>query len=254
MRKLFLIVLFSIYASPSFAIEFEKLFDKASGCFLLYDMQKQEFTQEYNKAECSSPAAPGSNIQIPLSLMVFDQKIVKSENDFFDYINDKGEKQTANIIDWMKKSIFPISKILVKKMDKAKLKQYLEDFHYGDIANLDLTDNITIGKTIQINGYEQVQFLKQIYNEQIPVSKEAQFATKHLLVLEKNSIEFSGKPSKVEIKPNLYNGWFVGSVNKDNMRYIFATKVKDYQGNKDLCAGAYAKEVSKAILKELGLL
>ncbi|HML90432.1 MAG TPA: penicillin-binding transpeptidase domain-containing protein [Methylomusa anaerophila] len=52
------------------------------------------------------------------------------------------------------------------------------------------------------------------------------------------------------MSPRQLFGWFVGCVEKQGKRYYFATNIQAPDG----ATGGKAREISKAILKELGVL
>jgi beta-lactamase class D len=131
------------------------------------------------------------------------------------------------------------------------MQQYIDAAGYG---NRDITgpvDVFWLNGTLRISADEQVEFLKQLYEGDLPFSERSMKIVKKILVLEKTeAYQLSGKTGSGQMD-SLYTGWFVGYVEEENNVYFFATSI---QGTTSDAKGLTAKEITLNILQGLALL
>jgi bla regulator protein BlaR1 len=92
--------------------------------------------------------------------------------------------------------------------------------------------------------------LNKLYAGQLPFSSDVVAVVKKNITLsDKDGIKFMGKTGSSFPNGKWTLGWFVGCVEKDGRRYILATNIEG-----DGAQGGKAREITKAIAKELGVL
>lgn len=210
-------------------------------------MNKNKIVSEYNpNNRCHERISPDSTFKVALSLMAFDQGIIKKDT-VFKWNGVKGlipeHDQNQSPLTWIKYSVVWVSQQLTPKLGKARIQHYLADFNYGnqDFSGDPETKNgltqAWLSSSLKISATEQLELLKSLFNETLPVSKFAMAQTKNNLYLGKldNGADYFGKTgsgrhgrnAKEASQSPLRDGWFIGYVEQGNQRYIFVSNLTD---------------------------
>ena len=136
------------------------------------------------------------------------------------------------------------------------MQDYLDKINYG---NKDISGGITkfwLQSSLKISAKEQVDILRQFYDDLLPFSKRNIDIVKEIIVQsEDQGAKLSGKTgsgSKTNSDKNI-NGWFVGYVEKDEDVYFFATNIEANDSSNKNVGGQEAKEITLKILKDKGI-
>ena len=113
-------------------------------------------------------------------------------------------------------------------------------------------------KKLAISAYEQVEFIKKLWTNQLPVSKRSMELTKNITYLETSPKGFrlSGKTGSnfFDKDRTIHFGWFVSHLVKDDQEYIAVTNISDLKPSTSQFFGGFrAKEITKTILTNEGL-
>lgn len=276
MRKIscLLLSVFFTFSITTFAStpDFRKIFKDKDACFILYDLTASKIAITYNQQRCNKQFYTCSTFKIPIALMAFDQKILRDENtiikwdkirhgDFTSWNQDQTPKS------WLQNSTVWVSQWITPQIGMNKIKKYLSLFSYG---NQDMSGGITkawLSSTLKISAKEQLEFLKNLWQENLPISAQAITLTKKCLPQETTScggIIYGKTGSGFLDNRNDPNGrmlgWFVGYLVRDNHHYVFVTNFSDLKRNssksfvkKALSPGGNAKAATKEILQEMHL-
>ncbi|MDP1602483.1 MAG: class D beta-lactamase [Legionella sp.] len=221
-----------------------------STCFLA---QENGTILKQEGRDCKKRYAPESTFKIALSLMGFDAGILKNETSPEWPYKKEYElfvqvwKYPHNPHSWMRDSCVWYSQVLTLKLGMKQFKGYVDKFHYG---NQDVTgdkgkgNGLThawLSSSLAISPEEQVQFLQQLVNKKIPVSKKSLAMTKNIMYIQElaGGWKLYGKtgsgrqlsPDKNQ-KLSLQHGWFVGWIEKDDRVITFALHIADSKQNK----------------------
>ena len=270
--KVFIILAAMTACSSPEKINNEKLlqpnpFMDKKGCFLLYNLKTNKFEKEIGDV-CNERFPACSSFKLPLAVMAFDSAVLKDENQTLKW---DGKKRMLPIWDkdhdakgWIKNSVVWFSQVITPKIGQKKLKTYLSKFKYG---NEDISTGITTAwlnspsdtrGSLAISGYEQVEFMKKLWKNELPVSIRSMALTRQISYLEtspsgfklsgKTGSNFYDKARKVQL------GWFISHVSKGDKEYIAVTNLSDLGPiETDQFGGSRAKEITKNILKSEGL-
>ncbi len=184
----------------------------------------------YNIARCDSGFLPASTFKIPNTLIGLETGILKDQNSIFKW---KGEKRRLEA--WEKDltlreafhvSCVPCYQELARSIGEERMKSYLKKFHYGNITvTAETIDNFWLEGNSTISQYQQIDFLKKLYDEKLPLSKTTMKEMKNIMVI-KDTVNYklSGKTGWA-IRNNNNYGWFVGYLETNNQVYFVATNV-----------------------------
>ncbi|MBS0359077.1 MAG: class D beta-lactamase [Proteobacteria bacterium] len=271
----FALLLFSITGYAADATDLASYFPDESGCFILYNVNENKIATEYNPTRCAEQIPPDSTFKIPLSLMAFDQKLITQKTIFsWDGVN-KGlprwnQDQTPST--WLKNSVVWVSQELTPKLGMNKIKSYLKKFNYGnqDFSGDAGQDNgltrAWLSSSLKISGDEQLNFLKSLVADKLPVSQSAMKETKTnmYLLTSPGGWEIYGKTGSGMLMPKagqpsnddgkLQDGWFIGYMKRSNQAYIFVLNFSDLKTPTNTDAGGTrAKQKVQDILTKMGL-
>ena len=251
MKKLPMLLLTAmIFNSSANAVstqEYSQLFKNYNACFILYNLTEHKIVSEYNpNNRCNERIAPDSTFKIAISLMAFNQGIINQHTVFKwdgkkEDLPDWNHDQTPN--SWLKYSVLWVSQQLTSQLGYARIKHYLAGFDYG---NQDFTgdpgknNGLThawLSSSLKISAIEQLNFLKAMLSNELPISNEAAINTKGNMYLGKldNGADYygktgSGRHGRNERQTNpsrLRDGWFVGFIESGPQQYIFVSNLTD---------------------------
>ncbi|MGL4347980.1 MAG: penicillin-binding transpeptidase domain-containing protein [Chlamydiales bacterium] len=178
---------------------------------------------------------PCSTFKIVLSLIGYDNKILKTPNEpmwdfkegYVDYLKSWKISQTPQ--SWIKNSCVWYSQIIAEQLGLEKMQSYLALFDYG---NQDISGGLKkawLSSSLKISTKEQITLIQKIIHEKLPISKEAIQITKSLLFIDEldDGWQLFGKTGMGSITDNLQIGWFVGWIQKNNSFFPFAYNIRD---------------------------
>jgi beta-lactamase class D/beta-lactamase class D OXA-1 len=274
MNKLFFLLALLI-SLPTFAapIDFPHYFGDIYGCFVLYDLKKDRMVTRYDYVRSRKRISPHATFDIPLSLMAFDQHLI-TQNTRFKWDGKHrtlvawNKDQTPQ--SWLQHSTLWVSEDLISKIGFKKIEDYLHQFSYGNenfSQNSDASDftQETMGRShLKISALEQLNFLKKLAKEELPVSKDAMMNTKANMFLKTtpHGWKLYGKTGVGYIEPRFahsgpqpQNGWFMGFIEKNDERYVFVLNItdRDPPATHDLSGDLRAQALGEELLKKLGV-
>lgn len=247
-------------AQQTTATDFAKHFQDldVKGSILIYD-QNQDRAYQYNPERNATPFLPGSTFKILNSLIALETGVI--ENDIAVLTWDGIERIVpAWNRDLNMRTAFNLSavwfyQVLARRVGHERMQQWVADAGYGNqtIGNPEEIDTFWLEGDLRTTPQEQIQFLRQLYNSDLPFSEEVITLVKDIMVVEKTPsytiraksgwVGF-GEPEKEQI------GWYVGYAEQNNNAYFFATNI-DIRNDDDPKA---RETLTRLSLENLGLL
>ena len=233
--------------------DFSELFGGREGCFVLYDAQSDSYIR-YNPGGCAERFTPCSTFKIANSLIALNTGVVTGPE-----FSLKWDGVMRPITPWngdhtmrsaMSNSVLWFYQEIARRIGSERMADHVRRLDYG---NQDITGGLTnfwVESTLLISADEQVLFLRRLWGNRLPVSKEAQRTTRNLILLSRNrDLIFYGKTGTAgDAKADIARlGWFVGCVMDGERSVFFATRIT---GERD-ASGRKAREITEAILKKL---
>lgn len=190
--------------------------------------------------------SPCSTFKIALSLMGYDSGILKNENspswDFLvgydDWLASWRASQTPQ--SWMQYSCIWYSKVLSLQLGLEKIESYLTSMKYG---NMDMSGGLAqpgpenvawVNSSLKISPKEQVDFIRNMIQNKLPISTYACEMTKTILFKEQlnegwklfGKTGWSGSNITKDGK-TLEHSWFLGWIEKDHHFFPFVYLILD---------------------------
>jgi len=212
--------------------EFQTIINSAyvEGAILIYDLKDDRYySNDYEWPKKGK--LPASTFKITNSIIALETGVVENDSTLFKW---NGEKRNFRI--WEQDLIFrnafhfscvPCYQEVARKIGAKKMTEYLSKLEYGnmkvDSTNIDI---FWLEGESRISQFQQIDFLKRLYQSELPISERTEAIVKRMMVIEENDeYKLSGKTGWSISKGN-NNGWFVGYIESSNKTYLFATNVE----------------------------
>ena len=242
------------FCATSTILDLSEFFGGREGCFVLYDAQADSCAR-YNPKGCAERFTPCSTFKIANSLIAL-QTGVASGPEF----SLKWDRVMRPIAPWNSdhtlRSAFSNSVVwfyqeIARRIGPERMADYVRHLDYGNRDTSGGITNFWLESTLRISADEQVAFVRRLWAESLPVSKDAQRITRELMELSRSDDGrvFCGKTGTAgDPKAGIARlGWFVGCVTQGERRVFFATRIT---GERD-ASGREACKITEAILKRL---
>lgn len=238
-------------------------FSEYEGCIVLFDKNKNEYTI-FNQEKSNKQISPCSTFKIANALIGLETKELVDKNTTFKWDGTQYPIEAWNTDQTLKSavsnSVVWYFQRLAAKVGESRMNDFIKKIDYG---NNDISGGITkfwLQSSLKISPKEQVDFLRKLYDYQLPLNKRNIDIVKDVILLSnENGIKLSGKTGSGQNsnnnKSNILNinGWFVGYVEKDNNVYFFATNIEANEITKQSADGQKAKEITLKILRDKNL-
>lgn len=231
-----------------------KHFQGLTGTFVLFDPQEDKYVV-YNQLQSQKRISPCSTFKIYHSLIGLQTEVLDQEDS---NTLVRWDGKIHSILSWnrdqtlasaTRDSVVWYFQQLAARIGQGRMQEYIDKIGYG---NRDISGWLTfwLGSSLQISAMEQVDLLNRLYAGKLPFLPEnIEIVKKNITVSESGGVRLMGKTGSGYEDANIM-GWFVGCVEKEGHYYVFATNIENSGG----AYGAKAREITKGILQEMGIL
>ena len=239
--------------APDFSRYFQER--NVKGAFLLYDADKAEFISYCPDQRCEQRFIPASTFKLLNAQIALETGVIADENEIIPW--DGVERgiaawnQDHNLRTAMQNSVVWFYQELAHRIDPERMQHYIDLVGYGN-RDISGPDPFWLEGNLRISQAEQIEFLRRLYEEDLPFSQSTMQTVKDIILLEETpAYRLSGKTGWASsVDPDV--GWFVGYVEKNSNVYYFATNIDDEGSEESL--GKISREITEGILAELGIL
>lgn len=239
--------------------QFQTILDSSqvTGTILVFDEQRNTmFANDFNEAEVS--AIPASTYKIPNTIIGLETGILKDESTVFKW---NGEQRAFDI--WEKDltlrqafqlSCVPCYQDLALNIGVERMKSYLDSLGYGQMSfdQTSLNNFWLVGKS-KINALEQIDFLRRLYAQELPISKRSYKTIRKVLRIKENDLATLSGKTGMALFPEGNVAWFVGYLEQQENTIYFATRISPVDVNLPRPSlSTIRKQVVFSALKSLG--
>lgn len=213
---------------------------------------KQQFV--HNPDRINQRFIPASTFKIPHTLIALAERAVADENDVIPW-NGKQHFIQAWNRDHNLRSAFPVSCVwfyqeIAKRLDDETYKMHLRLLGYGNMRTGPNLTTFWLEGDTRISARQQVDLLKQLYDNALPFESDHQDLLKSLMVLEqKEDYTIRGKTGW-GIADGSHLGWFVGYVETTSDTWFFAMNMDGASINDS----HHRQQITHSILQTLEIL
>lgn len=235
--------------------DFGKYFQQAGveGTFILYNLQQDQYLV-YNSKRANTRFLPASTFKIFNSLVALELGAVRDENQVL-----KWDGVTRKFPEWnkdqtmrtaIKDSVIWFYQEMARRIGQERMQCYINLTNYGNRNISGGIDQFWLRGGLRISAKEQIDFLMNLYHNQLPFSQKTMDTVKDILINEQtNSYVLRGKTGWLwDISPE--QGWYVGYLERGDRVYFFAINI-DMSRPEDRQARI---GITKQILQDMSLL
>jgi beta-lactamase class D len=213
-------------------------------------------TYVHNHQRALERLSPASTFKIMNSIIALETGVIADQHEIIKWDGQKRDLETWNQ-DQNLKSAFKFSCIwfyqeLAKKIGIETYLDYFNRLNYGNkLVGTDVTTFwLKDGGDLRISPYEQIEFLRQIYQHQLPITERTYEILKDIMLEEATDNYKIYSKTGAATKDWIGHGWYVGYITTNDQVWIFATNIL-IDGLKDL---PKRKAITMASLKKKGII
>ena len=215
--------------------KFKTIIDSANveGAILIYDLEDNKYySNDFKWTKKGN--LPASTFKITNSIIALETGVVENDSTLFKWNGEKRRfknwEQDLILRDAFHFSCVPCYQEIARKVGENKMNEFLKKLDYGnmkvDSSNIDL---FWLEGESRITQFQQINFLKRLYQSELLISERTEMIMKRMIVIEDNDdYKLSGKTGW-SIRNGNNNGWFVGYIETQSKTYFFATNVEPKQ-------------------------
>lgn len=208
----------------------QTLFEKyqVEGTLLIESLDGKE-RYVYNEARAKTPLLPASTFKIPNTLIALQEGVV-GENSIiiWDGVERsiKAWNQDQNLSLAFKSSCVWCYQKFARAIGLEKYDAYLRKLHYGNAKTGEDVERFWLDGALRISAYEQIAFLKKLYQDELPFAQTHLDTLKAIMVDEQTTTyTLRAKTGWAVPKGAEHHGWYVGYVKGSKGVYVFATNL-----------------------------
>jgi len=225
---------------------------EAKGAIVVEDERANvQSTSVYDEKRAQKRYSPASTFKIPHSLFALDTGAVRDEFQIFKWDGTvrsfAAHNQDQDLRSAMRNSAVWVYELFAKNIGEDKAKAYLEKLKYGNADSSTKHGDYWIDGNLTISAYEQIAFLKKLYNNELPFRVEHQRLVKDIMIVE------AGRNWILRAKTGWdgKTGWWVGWVEWPTGPVFFALNIDTPNRMADLHK---REDITRAILRSVGAL
>lgn len=241
-------------------LQLDSIFNGNEGTFVLYDLQKDNY-QVYNYERAQEKFPVHSTSKILWSIIGLEENLITNETDIVKWDSIKYPKQDFWPVGWDQDQTavsalhysvnwyyFELFQLITPEM----LEKYLNRLDYQKGYHVERIHYYGLTFTIQKSAFEQIDFLKALYENKYGLSDKTLSIIKKGITFGKGSDYTLYAKSGTGGLPNK-NGlaWLIGYVEKSSKTYFYAFNVENAN---EMLAGQLRTEYSMRILRALDLI
>jgi len=244
--------------------EYNRYFNACNvdGSIVIYDHLMDKWIVS-DSAKIKTQSLPASTFKIINLLIALETKSIADENEIVSWPGDidtiKYGYRPHIYRDMTIKEAFEVSAgwvfvELAKRIGKKNYRKYLTLCDYG---NLDLTqkdDDFWNFGAYKISPLNQVEFIKKLYEENLPFSKRNFEIVKKVMITEQNENYIIRSKTGWTRDNDTNTGWWVGYVESEHGAYSFATNLSQDRRLNTANFGDCRKNISLSIFKDLNII
>ncbi|MCX5812352.1 MAG: class D beta-lactamase [Proteobacteria bacterium] len=212
-------------------------------------------TNYVHNSQCSEARfIPASTFKIPNTLIALEEGAIKNEKEVIKW-DGKDKGFDAWNTDQTLETAFSVSCVwfyqeLAQRIGNEKYLTHLRKLGYGNEKTGPDVTTFWLEGDLKISAREQINFLKKLYKESLPYSKDNIQLLKKIMIVEENPRFTIRAKTGWSMRGNPQQGWYVGYVETKGQVWFFATNLEIKKKGDEM----FRKEITVAALKTKGIL
>jgi beta-lactamase class D len=159
-----------------------------AGTFVLYEPARDVY-RVLDPARASRRYLPASTFKIPNALIGLEVGSITDENEVFHWDGKpkpRPEWERDHTLDTgMRDSVVWMFQEVARRTGRERMREWLERFDYGNKDIGGGIDHFWLQGSLRVSAMEQVDFLRQLAQGELPMTQRSQRLVRHALVVEK---------------------------------------------------------------------
>lgn len=203
----------------------------------------------HNASRANKKFIPASTFKIPNTLIALEEGAVGNEKKIIKW-DGKDKGWSAWNKDQSLETAFPISCVwfyqeLASRIGNASYLSHLKKLDYGNKKTGPNVTTFWLEGELKISAIEQIEFLKRLYQENLPYKKSHINILKKIMIAEKTPQYIIRAKTGWATRINPQHGWYVGYIETNKHVWFFATNI----GIKNEGDAKFRKEITMEALK-----
>ena len=241
-------------ASQREMIELDSIFSERNveGSIIIASLNGEQVYQS-NPERVTQRFLPASTFKIPNTLIALDEGAITDPDEFFKW------DSTVRFVDsWNQdhclRTAFPASVVwfyqeLASRVGNDAYLQHLKRMGYGNMRTGPELRTFWLDGDLKISSAEQITFLKQLYNNELPYDPEDVALVKELMIIEQTDQYILRAKTGWTTRTKGQHGWYVGYLQRADDVWFFATNIEI-----TVDEARFRKEITMEAFKRLGLI
>lgn len=212
--------------------KFQHILDSAQlkGTILIYDFrQKKYYSNNFKSAKVGK--IPASTFKIPNSIIALETGIVQSDSTWLKWDGIERDisvwNQDLRLRDAFHFSCVPCYQEVARKIGTKRMTEFIGKLNYGTIKlDANSIDIFWLRGKSQITPFQQIDFLRRLYTQELPISKRTFELMKSIMVIQQSEDWILSGKTGSSTQNQVNNGWFVGYAELKGKVYFFATNIE----------------------------
>ena len=238
------------------AVDYSAYFGEKDGCVVIYNTLDEQY-YIYNKEQVTEVFSPCSTFKIISALIGIEEQVLSSIDTKMNYGGDFYSIDSWNsdltLQGAFKNSCVWYFRKVLDQVGEKCVKAYLEVLGYGNcdvsewqgsgVNATEDTNGFWLESSLKISPIQQVQVLYNLFEIDTQFNSKSKKILKTLMYIDTiNSYEFYGKTGTGN-----QNAWFVGFVQKEDIKYYFAVHLGE--NNETNISGNDAREIAQKVVQ-----
>jgi beta-lactamase class D len=208
----------------------------------------------HNPARAARRFLPASTFKIPNSLIALAEGAIADEHEVIPWDGKdrgfSGWNQDQTLATAFRRSCVWAYQELAGRVGNAAYLEHLAQLDYGNARTGPDVGTFWLDGDLAISAREQITFLRKLYREDVPYSKEHIRIVKSIMVVEETPEYILRAKTGWAVRPERQHGWYVGWVETRGQVWFFATNI----AIREKSDAAYREEITRAALKQAGII
>lgn len=200
----------------------------------------------------ATPYLPASTFKVPHALFALDAGVVRDEFQVF-----RWDGQERSIRSWnrdqdlrssMRNSTVWVYQEIAREIGEDSERRYLEKIGYGNADVSGGIDRFWLDGGLRISALEQVEFLRQLYRNQLPFRVEHQRLVKDVMIVEAGRHWILRAKTGWHLREGADLGWWIGWVERPQGAVFFALNIDMPNGAAD---ASKRQDIARMVLRSI---
>ena len=193
---------------------------EVDGTLVAYSLSKNQY-YVYNEERSNKKFSPASTFKIINSLIALNESVIRDQDEIIKWEGTIYKYPLWNR-DQTLHSAFQSSCVwfyqeLARRIGRERYLRYFSKIKYGELLEPFNLTTFWLDNSLRISAYEQVEFLKLLYQENLPFRSEHFSTLKKIMKVDNSNFDTYAKTGWTgEV------GWYVGYTNVSSDIYLFA--------------------------------